>query len=224
MRVWIPLAAALLCLASTARADFMSVLDPAVSSNQYLYLNKGDYTSTITGSVGTQSGGPVINITTDAEVDVAASGWATIQNVNTNDVLTHLTFTPDDKNQFVDFSTRGQLYAPKDGTPGFTTGDITIQVNDQLGNTFTFTVKANGDFTRVGVLAVPGTGQTIKSIDLYSYNLLTDSSNANGQYFNQVKQVAFSTAADHVVPEPGTFGVALLGIGGLTWYARKRRT
>jgi hypothetical protein len=139
-----------------------------------------------------------VDVSTTGAVNVA-SGWATIKPVK-GGTLTSLTFTPKNPNLFSDFNFRGQLLK---------VGKITLTVQDNQGDpaqTFTFHInKANQDFPRIGIIANPGSGETIKSVTITSAG------------FKEVKQVSFS----HVVPEPSS--LTLHGIGGAGPLAFHRR-
>jgi len=187
------------------RAEFQAYNPPesSITQDEKLYLDKGSNPST--GSVGQQTGGPVINISANADTNVTASGWATIQNVNKGGTLSSITFTPVDSGKFVDFSTRGQSAAA---------GDVTITVVDNMSQSFTFTEKKNADWDRIGVIALLGSGEFIKSV--------TVSTTVEGG-FNEIKQVAFSTMADHVTPEPSSMAIAGLGALGFVGYGLRRR-
>jgi hypothetical protein len=205
------LAAALAVLGqAAARADFQIYTPPesAITKDQKLFLDKGTFTANtaFTGHVGAQSSGPVIDITADAKTQQLASGWATIQNVNHGGTLTSVTFVPEDANKFVDFTTRGQLAAA---------GDVTITVTDNNSQSFSFTEKKNADWDRIGVIAVLGSGEFISKVVV--------STDVSGG-FNELKQVAFSTMADHVIPEPSTMALAGLGALGFVGYGLRRRS
>ncbi len=79
---------------------------------------------------------------------------------------------------------------------------LTVQ-NNQGGQPqqFTFTnLGSNADFARIGIIAAPGSGETIKSVTLSSF-------------FKEEKQNEFSVAA--VIPEVET--CAMLGLGLHCW-------
>jgi len=194
---------------ATARAEFEKFFPPEsdIKKSMKLFLDKTDSTSSLSGHVGDQNSGPVVDITANTNFKVTGSGWATIQNVNNAGAFLSATFTPEDKNLFVDFSLRGQL--PK-------AGDVNITVTDNFGtsSSFTFAEPKNANWDRIGVIAKLGTGEFIDHIVVST--AVTDG-------FKELKQIAFSTAANHVVPEPSTLAIAGLGALGFIGYGLRRR-
>ena len=177
---------------TSARAEFIVDTSPG-----------GDAISLANG-VGTSDiatvDGEVINITTGTQQATFASGNATIKPV-TDRALTSIMFTPEDPNAFDAFSFRGQLTVA---------GQVVVTLVDNGGQTFTFDISnANQDFDRIGIIAVPGTDETIKSVTITGN-------------FKEQKQTDFSKASAPVVPEPTTmiagallllpFGVSTLRI------------
>ena len=151
--------------------------------------NKG--VPSFVGTVGGQHSGPMVTVSTVGKVNTGA-GFSNITPVKGGS-LTMLTFTPEDAKLFSGFSFRGQLLSGAGGT-------VTVTVQDDQGDppqTFTFTgLGKNADFARIGIIAIPGSGETIKSVTLTSD-------------WKEEKQNEFTLAA----PEPAS--LALLGIGGL---------
>jgi hypothetical protein len=152
-----------------------------------------------TGTVGSTT----ISYTADHFVDVA-SGNATVTPHSSGTPFTTLTADAS-SGTFTDFSTRGQLNDA---------GSVTMTVFDQNNHMFshTFTgLPANADFTAIEVIAVAGSGETIKSVEI--------STQSTG--FKEVKQMAFGTATA-AVPEPGTLAMAVVPVS-LLILARVRR-
>lgn len=212
-RVWsVCLLAAGVCLAwaGSVRANF--IIDPNPDGTKFYNGDALKNVSSFTGTVGGQHSGPEVTVTTVGNVDTGA-GFSTIKPVK-DGTLTSLTFTPADGNLFDDFSFRGQLMAA---------GTITLTVHDNQGDapqTFTFTIsKANADFDRIGIEAVAGSGETIKSVTL---------TNAG---FEEQKQNEFSFAPGQgpgpvggPLPAPASIwsGAGLLLGFGLIRHLRRR--
>jgi len=142
-------------LASPAQATFIVDPDPG---GQKFYIDKPDNGATsFCGVVGTNQGCQAglnddeVNVATDVGVQTG-SGYANIKPDNNNDLLTTLTFTPENPNIFSDFSFRGQPV--EDVT---STNPVVIRVLDgqnnpvQIFNFFGF--NANADFDRIGVFS-----------------------------------------------------------------------
>ncbi len=187
-------------LANKAQAAF--VIDTSPDGDKFYYDQANKDVSSFTGSVGTQSSGPLVNVTAVGSVDTGA-GFSTIKSIK-NGSLTTLVFTPVNGNLFDDFNFRGQLNPSADGT-------VTLTVQDNQGHapeTFTFAgLGSNSDFGRIGIKAIEGSGSTIKSITLVGD-------------FKEEKQNQFSYAA---VPEPGTWLAGLSSLGALGLFAWRRR-
>jgi len=190
-----------------ARADFVAYTpsESSITKDEKLFIDNDKGTLSLTGHVGSQSGPPVIDITANDEVSVAGSGWSTIAANKGN--LTSVTFTPEDKNKFVDFTLRGQ-FSNKD-LPAV----VTITVFDG-SQSFHFTETTAGDWSRIGVIAVLGSGEFIDHVVVS-----TDSSSP----FKELKQIAFSTLADHTTPEPSSMAIAGLGALGFVGFGLRRR-
>ena len=178
-----------------AKADSVFfIIDPNPGGEMFFNGEANKKVSSFTGTVGGQHSGPQVMVTTLGQVDTGA-GFSTIKPVK-NGSLTSVTFTPADPNLFDDFSFRGQLLAA---------GTVTLSVQDNQGHspeTFMFPgLPKDADFGRLGITAVAGSGETIKSLTLSSSG------------FKEQKQNEFSFAPGvHAVPLPGTAwgGLALL--------------
>ena len=190
--------AASIALATPAHALFEIDLDPG--GTKFFISNANKDVSTFSGFVGGQHSGFPVTVDTTGAVDTGA-GFATIKPVK-HGSLTELLFTPQDPNQFGDFSFRGQLLAA---------GNIDVTVQDNQGDpaqTFVFAItKANADFARIGIEAVAGSGETIKSVDITSAG------------FKEFKQVEFSNA----IPELSTWAMMIIGFGGVGLQIRRRQ-
>jgi hypothetical protein len=180
---------------SEARADFIFQLGSAADA---LNLNDAKNVTAFSGTAG----GNNVNFVTDQSVDVA-SGNATIKPHGST--FTTLTGTPDSGVNFTDFSTRGQLQAD---------GSVTITVTDQnnVMHSHTFTgFKANQDFAPIEAIAVGGSGEVIKSVEVSSAG------------FKELKQEAFGFATS-AVPEPSSLMMAAIPAGlAVVALIRRRR-
>lgn len=188
-----------------ASANFIVDSNPG-GEKFYIDKTKDDVENTnvgsFTGHVGGNNSGPLVNVDTIGNVDTG-SGYANIKPVK-DGKLTSLLFTPADPTLFGDFSFRGQLEVA---------GTITVKVNQGTPDPFELQwsiANANQDFERIGIVAVPGTGETIKWVEI-SY--------AGG--FKEVKQIDFSNAAP--VPIPSAMLLLGSGLAGLVGIGRWRR-
>lgn len=167
--------------AVSARADF--IVDPNPGGEMFFNGDAYKDVSSFTGTVGGQHTGPLVTVTTIGNVDTGA-GFSTIK-PESGTILTSVTFTPADGNNFDDFSFRGQLEKA---------GSVTVTVQDNQGHapqTFTFpNLPKDADFDRIGIVAVAGSGETIKSVTLTSAG------------FKEQKQNEFSFAPGQG-PNPG---------------------
>jgi hypothetical protein len=200
MQKWRLLALAGLVLGATAPAyaDFM--IDPNPTGEKLFIDNANKDVSSFVGIVGSNVSGPLVDITTVGNVNTG-SGFSNI--TPAGGTLTSLTFTPKDGNLFSDFGFRGQLLSA---------GTVTVTVLDNQGGapqSFDFNVaKANQDFGTLGITAIPGTGETIKSVTLTALG-----------GFKEEKQNILSA-----VPEPGTYAMLGLGVGLLGIVLRRRQS
>jgi hypothetical protein len=203
----IAIATAALSVTGVARADFIAstATDWQTGSTSLNITTTQDNKMAYPGTVGAS----VINITTTTATD-AASGNAVIQPGATQGTdFRSVTFDPVN-NTFTSFSFRGSLGIE---------GTVTVVVNDNFGNVFTFTNQANQNFAPFGVLAVAGTGQTIDFVTVF----------INGQpteYFRDIRQIDFGNATTGTVanvPEASTWAMMILGFAGVGFMAYRRR-
>jgi PEP-CTERM motif len=191
-------------MAEPAGATFIIDTNPG---GDKFFLDKSSDVPSFAGNVGGQGVGPVVNVTTSANVDTG-SGYANIGPVK-DSTLTSLIFTPVNANLFVDFSFRGQL---------LDAGSVKVTVKDNQGGAdevFTFSgLPANADFSRIGIVAQAGSGETIQSVTIENLG------------FKSVKQIDFSTANTQPSPVPEPATLLLLGSGLIVvtvWRRMKQR-
>lgn len=186
----------------SAHADIVSSTSTSwqTSSTSWNVDVKNDEVTSFTAHVGVH----LIDIDTVGAVDTG-SGNATAKAAKDN-VFSSITFDPAN-NVFTSFSFRGQLDV---------LGSIFVEVNDNFGNTFTFTnVPANADFGPFGAVAVSGTGQFIDKVTVYS--ILPEN-------FKSIKQVDFGNyTVAGAVPEPATWAMMMLGFFGVGFLAYRRK-
>ena len=191
LKYFLSVAALTGALTLSASATFIVDTDPG---GEKLFIdNANKDVSDFQGFVGANnSSAPHVGIHTTGNVNTG-SGFANIKPIK-NGSLTELIFTPENPNLFADFSFRGQLNAGANGT-------VTVTVQDNQGNPaqiFIFTgLGGPNDFARQGIISLDG--ETIQSITLSSD-------------FKEVKQIEFSFAGGHVVPDSGPTAM-LLGAG-----------
>jgi hypothetical protein len=201
---------AAVAFSASARADFVASTSTTwQSASTSLNINvTNDNQTSFAGTVGAQA----INMTTTTPTD-SASGNAVILPGATNGTdFRSVTFDPVN-NTFTSFSFRGSLGI--DGT-------ITVTVNDQAGNTFTFVNQANQNFGPFGVLAVAGSGQTIANVTVS----IVGQTNPN-EYFNSIRQIDFGNATTGTVgavPEASTWAMMIMGFMGVGFMAYRRKS
>ncbi len=162
------------------------------------------------GSVGAESGGLPVTVDTFVATDTGA-GYATIK-PHTAGTLDELLFTPANPLAFNDFSFRGQIERAgfSDALTVIVTGclDVGGVCHEETPQTINLTTDAGPEaaFSR---LAIDSTdGETIFSVAVET---------ASGAFFKEFKQVDFSLApgVPPPVPEPTSWALMLVGIGGL---------
>jgi hypothetical protein len=118
------------------------------------------------------------------------------------DSFSSVTFMPV-SNMYTSFSTRGSL--PDDG-------NVIITVTDNMNQAFSFSEQHNQNWPAIGVEAIIGSNEFIKSI-----TVSTDDPNG----FVNVKIVDFGFAT--AVPEASTWAMMILGFVGVGFLAYRRR-
>jgi hypothetical protein len=191
-----------------ARADFVSHLGTdwqTSTTSLNINVNNTNQTSFL-GHIGNTVGTNVINITTTTGTDTGA-GNAIITptgNGNSQDIFSSVTFAPNlAQNHYTSFSTRGSL--PDNG-------NVFIKVTDNFDQTFTFTEQHNQDWPTIGIEALAGSGEFIKTVTVF-----TDLPAG----FVNVKIVDFGFAT--AVPEASTWAMMVLGFFGVGFMAYRRR-
>jgi hypothetical protein len=201
---------ATLAFGGVARADFVTQTSGWQTSTTSLNIdvNNTNVTS-FTGHIGNTVGTNVINITTTTGVD-SGSGNAIIVptgNGASQDIFSSVTFAPNlAQNHYTSFSTRGSL--PADGT-------VTITVFDNFNQSFTFTEQHNQNWPAIGVEALAGSNEFIKTV--------TVSTNLPGGFVS-VRQIDFGFALAPAVPEASTWAMMILGFMGVGFMAYRRKS
>ena len=199
------ISAAAFSFASAARADFILDLTPV---GQTVNLDNGSFAANTTFQ-GT-SGSETIDFKANVAV-VTANGAASINAVTSDGVtnpINTLWITPENGTAFNLFSFRGAVFTNADQ-------EIKVTITDQFDSIFQFLITDNGDFTRIGFEAKPGTGELIKTIRI-------DGLGAGFDYF---KQLGFGYQQDltPAVPEASTWAMMLLGFAGIGFLAYRRK-
>jgi len=193
--------------ASAARADFILDLTPV---GQSVKFDNGSFAANtiFTGTSGLETidfkaNVAVVTAGGAASINAASSGRPPVTTpINT------LWITPQDDTAFNLFSFRGAVFTNVDQL-------IKVTITDQFDSVFQFNITDNGDFTRIGFEAKPGTGELIKTIRI-------DGLGAGFDYF---KQLGFGYQADvtPAVPEASTWAMMLLGFFGVGVLAYRQK-
>jgi hypothetical protein len=196
-------AIAILSAASAAHAVQLFKVDPD-PDGQKLFLDKAKSTHS---SFGTVFSDDDIAITVSGKANFA-NGFSTIKPADEDRKLTTLIFTPKNPNEFNGFSFRGQDLEDE--------GMIELIIQDNQGHapvTISFGGHENDEnLAREGVIAALA-GETIKYVEIY---------NRGG--FKEAKQFEWDRITPSGTPEPGTWAMMLVGLGGLGGALRRART
>jgi hypothetical protein len=203
------ISAAAFSFASAARADFILDLTPV---GQTVKFDNGSFAANtiFKGTSGTEiidfkANVAVVTASGAAAINAASSGHPPVTTpINT------LWITPEDDTAFNLFSFRGAVFTNVDQL-------IKVTITDQFDSTFEFNITDNGDFTRIGFQAKPGTGELIKTIKIEGL----------GAGFDYFKQLGFGLQPDATpqaaVPEASTWAMMLLGFCGVGVLAYRRK-
>jgi hypothetical protein len=192
--------------AGTARADIIFG-----SGNSPAIRNIGSYTQTGANTATGQFLGsplvPVMDVLTDTDLTVPASGSARFAAASDSALFTTVVLTPVGPDWEI-IELNPQVLRPQGDTGTFfltavdDNGDVFVSGNFNLG-------KGNN---RVWAQAI--NGQTITSLTI----------TASGALIADVRQVRILQAGERVIPEPSSIVLAGLGGLGLLGLARRRRT
>jgi PEP-CTERM motif len=209
---------AAVAFSSAARADFIVDLTPIGQNLNLSDTSKGISAGTIfTGTVNGYAGS-LIDMTANVTVNTA-SGDASINAIKSGNSypnpITELTFTPV-SGTFNEFSFRGSLAT--NNVPE----TLYVTVTDTTNQTFDFEITSKGDFSQVGITAIP-TNEIIKEVTITGYdptgNNLATSSLAD------IKQVGFGyESVTPSVPEASTWAMMLMGFGSVGFLAYRRKS
>jgi hypothetical protein len=185
---------------SAARADFILDLTPV---GQNVNFNNGSVlaNTTFSGTSGLQ--------TIDFKANVAVDTAGGAASINAADAaINTLWITPQDDTAFNLFSFRGAVFTDADQ-------DIKVTITDQSDSVFQFLIADNGNFTRIGFEARPGSGDLIKTIRI----------DGLGAGFADFKQLGFGYQQDvtAAVPEASTWAMMMLGFFGVGILAYRRK-
>ncbi len=198
---------------AAARANFIK--DPDPGGEKFYIDSAHQRTDSFSGTVGANNSGPIVDVATIGKVRTGA-GYANIARAN-DSRLTELVFTPEDGDLFQDFSFRGQLLDDCDEEVDYYSVFIEVQGSEGgPAQKFTFDdIATNRDFKRVGIVAGPGSDETIEWVKI--------TTSARG--FKEVKQINFSFGeCPNPVPEPATLLLLGTGLICLAGFARRRKS
>ena len=195
------LASATICLAAVSAPAQAAILVCAqgascVSGTTNVNLGAFTNTPTVTGNVGI--GGPLVTFTSTQGNLSTNSGAATVFAANGGS-LTSLTFTILSGFTAAEFNL-------ENGSPS----SFLVNLSNSAGETFSQTLTQLNGSNIFNIVAPAGT----------TYTSATFSSTGGG--FADLKQLRVTLAAG-AVPEPATWGMMLLGFGGIGMAMRRRR-
>jgi len=203
------IAAGVLAFSSGAQATFVSSTANDWQNANLTSLNIATAVSSSMAYPGFVGNNPAntINITTPTFTATGSGNAIIVPAVSNGTDFQSVTFTPIAGLNYTSFSTRGQLN---------TAGLVGITVTDNFNQTFFFSEQANADWQpAIGVEAITGSGETIKSVTVF----VTD-----GVTFQSVKQIDFGFATTVApIPEASTWAMLILGFCGVGFMAYRRK-